>query len=319
MAYQKISRQIKQAQRDVYQSIPKEYRVLHALVRIANAPRRPKKAYSQSDITRLVDQMLKSDGVVRNLETEGLDVPRIDWGKLFMVAISQMARKYNMSQTMREDFLADVVADMVMGQSIITLRDTGAWKHSLTGYIEEWVKEGYDENRIKAVLTNFIKDKLANLHKRWLSQRGHGDDIGFEVGSPDEDYKGREIYENLFTMDGLSTGQMGSYQSLMRKNPVVKDLVDRITRQLERRDDTMGYLWQAYLKDPAASLSEIIEVPVDANIDGRRQVAPLWKAMGFDGPDQDRRKVDYHVKKLRKHLKSMWPDLDDVLRDLKAI
>lgn len=319
VTYLKIANQLKQSSRAIYQTVPKEFRAIYAMLRIASAPRVPKKAYAKSDITRLVNQMLKSEGIARDLEAQGLRVPNIDWGKLFMVAISQMARRYDMSQTQKEDFLVDVVGDMVMGQSIITVRDTGPWKRSLTKQIQEWVEAGYDDNRIKASLISWIKDKIANLYKRWLVQRGHGDDIGFEVGSPSDEYQGRDVYENLFTLDGLSRAQMSTYQSLIRSNPVVRDIVKRITQQLERRDDSIGYIWQAYLNDPAATLQELFTVPVDATIEGRRQRVPLWKAMGYDGPNQKRQKLDYHVKKLRKHLKQMWPDIDDVLRDLQGV
>jgi len=314
----KVAQHIRQAQRKIYQSVPKELRALHAMLRISSEPRK-KKAFSQGDITRLINQMLDRGGITKNLTEEGLAIPNIDWGKLFMVAISQMSHKLNLSNTLREEFLNDVVGDMVMGQSIMTVRETGPWKQNLMEQIEEWVLDGYNENRIKASLTSWIKNKIQNLWKRWKAQRGHTDDIGFEVGSPGDDYQGKDVYENLFNMDGLTGGQMGHYQRLIRQNPVVKDIVDRITRKLEQRDDTIGYLWQAYLKDPTATLEHLLTISVDATVDGRRQSVPLWEAMGFDGPNESRQKVNYHVKKLRKHLKTMWPDIDDILRDLKGI
>lgn len=315
MAYQKISLMIKKARREVYQTLPQELRAIHAMSRISS---RPKRAFSKGDINRLVNQLLRSEGIEQELQDEGLEVPNIDWGEIFLIAINQMARKYNMSPTMREDFLSDVVGDMVMGQSIITVRDTGPWRLSLTEQIEEWIRDGYNEGRIKGSLINWIKNKVANLYERWKAQRGHTDDIGFEVGSPDDEYRGRDVYENLFQLDGLSSGQMSNYHSLIRQTPEVRDIVNRITKQLERQDDALGYLWQAYMKDPAASMLDLLTIPVDATVDNRRQTVPLWQAMGYDGPDQSRQRIDYQIKKLRSHLKRMWPDIDDVLRDIKS-
>jgi hypothetical protein len=307
---QKIARQLRRAKSDLYRSIPKNLRVLHSLARIAaHGKPRKKKAFRKQDITRLVDQQLAQD-----LRGTDLEAPDIEWGKLFMVAISVMARKMNMSDTMRDDFLSDVVGDMVMGQSVMSLRDTGEWKNTLTEEIRDLLEQGYTEDRLKGSLTTWIKNKIFNLWKRWKKQRENESGGGFQHGRPPEDYQGKEVFEELFEVDGLSSGQMSGYMKMINRNPEVTNLLKEVTKTLERRDDELGILWRAYIENPNASGPELLNEEV--RINGKRMT--LMDYFGYDPEayNTNKGKINYKIEKLRGLLKRMWPEIEDVLRDL---
>jgi len=313
MSHNKLANHVRKAKRKVYASLPAEIRTLHALMRLAS-PRR-KRAFSEGQITKLVEQMLDREGIRRELEGDGLEIPTIDWGKIFKVGVNSMARKLNLEHTQREDFLNDVVGDMIMGQSIMSLRDTGPWKRNLMEQIEDWVREGYNDNRIKASLTKWVKMKVSNLYKRWKAETGDAD-TGFQQGTPDDGYEGRDTFEDLFTLDGLSSGQLSGYYSLMRSNPAAKQLIEKIKKELNQRYDDLGMIWEAYMNNPASSMRELLKVDVTFKAGARGKV-PLWRALGFEeGDSSNPGKLGYRVKKLRKFLRNKWPDIDDVLRDL---
>lgn len=294
------------------------FNALKALIRVAGygtPPLRLKKAYSQGDITRLIDHQLDREGINQSLAAEGLDIPRIDWGQLFMVALAQQTRKLELSQTQREDFLADVVSDMILGQSISGLRDTGPWKLNLAEQIGEWVRDGFDENRIKATLTNWIKNKIYNIYRRYLAEVGPAD-IGFQRGAPQDDGGFGSVYEELFSMDELTPSRFRSVEKILRDREVAA-LISRMTAELSRRDDRAGYVWQAYISNPSATGRQLMEIPVEATIEGRRVVVPLWEALGFDGPDESRQRINYQVNQARKEIQKLWPQIKTVLERIK--
>ena len=315
MSYIKLAMQLKEARREVYRSLPSEVRALHAILRLASSPKRQKKAFSKGQITQLVDKMLVSEGISRDLAKDGLEVPAIDWGKIYLVAVNSVARKLRLADTQREDFLVDVVGDMVMGQSVMSLRNTGPWKHNLMEQVEIWVRDGWSDKRIEATLTNWIKDKVMNLYKRWRAESGPAD-VGFQRGAPSDDYKGRDIYENLFTLDGLSSGQLSGYYSIMRSNPFAKDLVNKIRKKLDQRSDDLGLIWEAYMGDPSASMRDLLNEEVTGP---NRRKMPLWEAMGYEeGASSNVGKIGNKIKNLRKFLRTLWPDIDDVMRDMSS-
>lgn len=302
----KVAQALAKGRRKVYASIPLPIRALHALVRIA----RVKVAFSKNDINRIVDQMMTKEGVYKRFEKQGLTPPDINYGDLFYIAVNTVGRKFRFSQQQREDYLNDIVGDMVMGKSIITLRGTGEWKHNLTEQVAIWVEDGWSDDRIKKTLVKWIMDKVMNLAKRERAERGPVTET-LEQGRPNSDAMG--IYEDMFTMDGLTKSQMSHYQTLMRTNHDARNLVQKIQKVLERRNDELGYLWQAYTSDPSATMRDLVY----AEVRTPEGVLPLWEALGYpDATSNVAGKVHFQIKKLRAYLESQWPVIQEVLAEM---
>jgi hypothetical protein len=310
----RIALRLKQASRTIYASLPPQIRALHAITRIAGIQKR---AMSVNDINRVVEHSLKMNEQIQILVRDGHKIPNIRWGSVFHAAVKSVARQHKWSRTQIETYLNDVVGDMVMGQSILGLRDRGLWKHNLATQIAEWMKDGKSDSEIGKLLTRWVQDKASNLAKRDRAQTGPAT-TSFEPGAPSEEQqKTREIFENLFVMDGLSSGQMAGYRSLLRTNHEARQLVERIHKVLGRRDEEMGHIWEAYMSNPSGSLRDVLKEEVHTTIAGRRTKVPLWEALGFEeGAAQNAGKLLYKVRKLRSWLKKQWPDVEDVVQGI---
>lgn len=303
----KVASAIAQGRRLIYASIPVEIRALHAIIRIA----RVKVSFSKSDINRIVAQMMDKDGVTKRLAQQGLPLPDIDYGTLFHVAVNTVGRRFRFSQQQREDYLNDVVGDMIMGKSIITLRGTGSWKYNLTRQVEAWVTEGWNDTRIKGTLVKWISDKVMNLLKRERAERGPVTK-SLEPGRPQND-KAIGIYEGMFSMDGLTKSEMSQYHQMLKENPDARRLVEKIQQVLDRKDDVLGYIWQAYKSDPSATIRELAYIVVNTP----QGPMKLWNALGYsDDIPTDPAKTHHHLKKLRKYMKAQWPAIEEVLAEV---
>lgn len=310
----RIAAKLRQAQQTLYRdSFSHKRRAAYALFRILTTGRsRGKKAYSKSQINQLVKSQIQ-----QKMRGSDAEIPDVDWGKLFMSVVHNVARKVDASPTQREDFLVDVIADVILGESFGGRRDTGPWKMSLPDYVVEWIEKGKDARDIRRLSGKMIGDKVMNLWKRWISTYG---DVGFELGSPDDNYQGSDVFEGIFQMDSLSRSEAGEFMSLINQNKAFEQVMDQIERFLEKRGDEYQYVWKAYLQNPVINKwKKLLPTQIQAEDPktGKRGKMPLWQALGYDeGSDSNRGKLKYLVEKLQKLLKQKWPEVDDFLRDI---
>lgn len=329
----KIAAQLKRAKRQVWQTMPEDFRVIAACARIfheanqvahrqaavARQARRHKTAYSARDITMAVNQLLDRNKVNQKLQQDGLPpVPNIDWGKVIVSSMRKYA--YRMPMDM-EDAIAELFTDMLAGDRGTKIRDRGAWKHNIIEQIEAWARDGYDKRRMEGSLVMWTKNKAENM-MRTYEALNINDDTGFDSGeAPGDSLRGQgRMYESLFTFEGLTRDMMGNWMSMSRRNPVLKDLVQRIRRKLEQRGDEYALIFEAYMQDPSASMDDLLDEEVFATdpSSGAQGRIPLWMALGFNPDDSSNKgKLGYRIKKLRELLISMYPVIESTLRDLQ--
>jgi len=329
MPSSKIAQHVNDAQRRVYASLPHEMRVAHALARILQITGKQEQAhrivanlvqrkfgkrhvvaYSEGMITKLVEDEIRKEGVRDELEIFGESLPNLDWGKYYLTIVNKFTRKFNLDKFQRDEILSEVVSDTVMGTTLLPDRGRStAWKHNVVGYLQEWAEAGHDERTIKKLLFKFLGDKTTNIVKRYMAVHVK-QEKSFESGRPGDDYDGGGMYEDLFTMDGLSSGQMSSYMSLLRDNPEVRNLVKTMDKWLQRQDDEYSLIWKAYMSDPTASMENILKNKVR----GPGGSMPLWEALGFEENSRSNvGKLAYRLKKLQALLKRKWPEIEDAL------
>lgn len=309
---------LKKAHLQIYRTLPEDMRVASAIVRImGGAPVRTagfrKKAYTAESINALINGELKKE-----LRGSGHDLPNVNWGRLFFGIVGKYVKHQELPKQYMEEYLNDVVGDMVMGESLGARRHTGEWKHNLAQQVRMWLDAGKGDQDIAGLTGKWAKSKVKNLGARWKSL---AQDEGFEMGQPSgEGEGGRAMYEGLFTMDAQSAGVMSNYMSLIRVNPDVRMQITRIHKNLMRRDDKMAHIWQAFTVNPTPSFEELLRTEIEAKdpLTGRPGKMPLFQALGYtEGDPSNRGKLQNQVKNLKKILHDMWPDVEEVLMEIE--
>jgi hypothetical protein len=281
---------------------------------------RRKVAYSPGELTRAVNDLLRKARLNDKLVAGGYDpVPNVDWGKIIFFT----ARKYaNRMSADLQDVIGEFMLDIIAGERSNSIRNTGQWRGNVVDEIEGWAMQGASKNHMEALMTKWSKHKLYNMMR--TDEARTNPDMGFDSGdAPDDLGKGsRRMYENIFTMEGLTRDMMSNWTALIRSNPVMRDLVRKIHKSLARRDDDYGLIFQAYMQEPSASIRDLLEISVEGTDPdtGRETRLPLWRALNLnpEKPGSHVGGLGYRIKNMRELLKSMFPEIESVLRDLQA-
>jgi hypothetical protein len=328
----RLAAYLHQAQLHLYrQATTRDFRAAVAMARIFHdtnpksrfASRRVKKAYSDRDLTVAINQMIAREGVNKRLTEEGHDpIPSdINWGRVILLHAKKYAR---VAKVDINDFVGELFADMLAGQRGRSVRETGSWRNNIIGEIEEWGRQDYNKARMVKTLAQFTKNKAYNMMR--TEQVRLNPDTGFDSGDAPEGGAagGGRLFESLFTLDGITKSMMGNWMSLSRRNPVLTDLVNKVEEKLSKRDDEYAFIFNAYMQDPSAPLSELLDTVIMAKDPetGARGRMPLWHALGFPENDSsgarnsNKANLSYRVKKMRAILNNMFPEVESFLRDL---
>lgn len=275
-------------------------------------------AFSAGEIDRAVQQALQKEHIPMILADKGLSLPDIKYGDIFKVTMNSLARKWRLDRQQREDMLAEVLGDMIVGQSLSGIIDRGPWKHTLASQIQEWVASGMDQRHIEATLARWITHKLGVIYNRWIL-RNQDAPYGIEQGDDDGGGGGSEsknLLQSVLSLDTVDSRIMGNYHSMLRHNPQARDIVLRIGEMLDQRYDDLGLIWQAYTEDPGASIRELLAAPVYPEARAPHKI-PLWQALGYaEDSGSNPGKLHNQIKNLRKVLRTLWPEIDRIIAEM---
>lgn len=323
---------LRQAKQSVLKKMSFEERAGLALLSILRSPSlftkkgqtvEKQDAYSRQEINRLVEEFLLDHGIE--------DPPDIEWAVPILGTVRKLAQKFQWSNQVKNDILAAVLEDTVMGWNFDTSNPLEG-----AGNIAEWVqdlrKEGKSDTDIKHLLGNMIAKKARQKWKKLYQDQVFNQEtqsleqgVDFEEDASGEklDSLAEEILDPGSTDNPLLDGGVSQTMSLLEESPRLQKMLRDIDEQLESQADESDWgmrkylVWKAYLQHLPRILSKedkMGDLP-DREVEyrdpetGKKRREKLEKALERTGTTN----IYYIMEKFREDLKKMYSTISQYL------